>query len=350
MFDLTTKIDNNRVALTKDEILKRVSEADLFKKYLNRDPSKKKRVTNPLRQDESPGCAFYTNDNNRLMFHDFALGQSWDCFGVVMEKYNLGFYDALKRINKDFSLRLNTINPVPEKYKSLFQVKKKKESSDLLYQIVVDDWDKDNLAYWKRFGIDKATLIAHSVYPVKYVYINKKLHWRSTEKNPIYGYVYPSGRLKCYRPLSPEPTNKWTGNATSEDINCYSKLPFLGKHLIITKSMKDALVAIKLGFIAIAPQGENNSLQTPKYQSLRHTFDKIVVLYDNDDPGITGANKASLEMECSTVMIPLSYGVKDLAEFREKYGPKKTKELLEKLVVKNSMTCSTKNLLKSTKA
>lgn len=61
--------------------------------------------------------------------------------------------------------------------------------------------------YWDRFRIprhvvDRYTFLARSVYK------NESYWGRSTTSNPIFIYPFPSGRMKIYRPLSPDTDKK----------------------------------------------------------------------------------------------------------------------------------------------
>jgi hypothetical protein len=62
----------------------------------------------------------------------------------------------------------------------------------------------------------------------------------------------------------------------------------LGKPLIITKSLKDCIVLNKLGYNAIAPQGESAFLTEKELFCYKYIFgeDNIYLLWDNDLPGI----------------------------------------------------------------
>jgi len=336
---ITTKQIREKVPISKENILSRVKEEDLFKYYLKRDSSEKGLHTNPLRNDNHAGCAFFTSDQGRLLFQDFATAETYDIFRVVQEKYNLNFWEALVRINQDFKLRLGTKNPK----KVTINIDRKKKEAKLI-QVVPQPWNKDNLQYWNQFGITEEILTKFDVYAVDKVYVNKKMVARSTKKNPIYCYNFPfSNRVKIYRPLSPDKKKKWFSNTTSEDIFGSLQLPFLGETLIITSSLKDVMTLYLLGYTAIAPQAESVRFSKAYVDSLKSTFDEVIVFMDNDGKfnppkGKSGKGKEQTMFHCKkydTPFILIPDGEpKDISDYYKKYGKEATKKLMKSLLQK----------------
>ena len=97
------------VQLNKDNILKKTTQEAIMEKYLGLPVDLDKSYINPLRNDHEPGCKYWYSKTGKLYFHDFSRGFMWDCFAVVQHKYDLSFYAALSRINKDMALNLNKI-------------------------------------------------------------------------------------------------------------------------------------------------------------------------------------------------------------------------------------------------
>tara|TARA_R110000851_G_scaffold214993_7_gene367697 strand:+ start:1768 stop:2133 length:366 start_codon:yes stop_codon:yes gene_type:complete len=116
-----------------------------------------------------------------------------------MEKFNISFQESLNKIIKDFKIDLTTKLPASEKQKldKKFEIKKKK------IQAIIQDFSEEELDYWYSFGITKETLERFNVKSAKYIYIDKEMAMRSTDRNPIFVYYFPnSERLKIYRPLT----------------------------------------------------------------------------------------------------------------------------------------------------
>ena len=63
-------------------------------------------------------------------------------------------------------------------------------------------------------------------------------------------------------------------------------LPKMGEYLVVTKSLKDVMTLYNLGIPAIAPISENCFLSEAQYHRLKERFKHIILLYDNDRPGL----------------------------------------------------------------
>ena len=66
-------------------------------------------------------------------------------------------------------------------------------------------------------------------------------------------------------------------------------LPKSGEYVVITKSMKDVMCLYSLGIPSIAPTSENCFLSEAQYHKLKERFKYIILLYDNDRPGLKAA-------------------------------------------------------------
>lgn len=140
-------------------------------------------------------------------------------------------------------------------------------------------------------------------------------------------------KFKIYRPLEQEP-NKWLSNCTTYDIQGYEQLPPKGDLLIITKSLKDIMVLHKLGYIAIAANSENTLIPDKAIKDLSNRFEKIIILYDTDLPGIHGAKSMRDTYNLKCILIPRKYKIKDISDFIKEHKIKKTKKMLKELLWK----------------
>ncbi len=102
-----------------------------------------------------------------------------------------------------------------------------------------------------------------------------------------------------------------------------------GEYLVITKSLKDVMVLYEFGIPAIAPNSENLFVTDAQYKKLKSKFKNILVLYDNDLAGIQGLKRIKNKYpEIKVSFIPRKYGVKDISDFRKKYGLTETQKLI----------------------
>lgn len=315
-----------KTPLTKTNLLCRIEESEIFKKYLGRDPDVGGLSTNPMRNDTHPGCSFYTSSGGRLFFKDWATGESYDCFKVVQETLGLSFYRALERINEDFNVGLGTDSPIsiiPKESSFIF-----KDSKSTIIQIIPKEYTQKELGYWKSNGIHRDTLQKWGVYSVDKVYINKRLRMRSTETNPIFAYVFPDDSIKLYRPLGRR-ADKWKGN--SSYIFGWNRLPLIPSNeiIIITSSFKDAMYLDELGYNVVAPQAESYTWKREEIEMLQSLFKEILVFYDNDgefhpSKGVSGKGKQATIKLCKKfklkyIIIP-DGKPKDITDLHKKYG------------------------------
>lgn len=171
----------------------------------------------------------------------------------------------------------------------------------------------------------------------KSVYINGILKYISTERNPIYAYRLAKERLKIYRPLARNSQAKWRCNTKSTDFH----IPKIvweqpTQLLILTSSCKDAMVLHELGYRAIAPASEMSIPPQELISKLKDAYPHIVFFMDSDKAGMTQNYKLSRMYKCPYLVIP-NYerlGVKDISDYREKYGEESTKKTINKMLSK----------------
>ena len=90
------------VNLTKEYILSKISEEEIFEHYGVR--IQKGLFCSPIRRDKHPTVAFYRNKTGRLIMHDFGDNTYTDCFALVEALFNVSYYKALVIIANDFKL------------------------------------------------------------------------------------------------------------------------------------------------------------------------------------------------------------------------------------------------------
>ena len=107
-------------------------------------------------------------------------------------------------------------------------------------------------------------------------------------------------------------------------------LPKNGEFLVCTKSLKDVMLLYEYGIPAIAPCSENEFLSDTQYERIKSRFKHILLLWDNDLPGISAANKIRKKHPDIEVMfLPIKGPDKDISDFRKAHGNKRTLELIE---------------------
>lgn len=291
---------------------------------------KTKIIRSPFRQDKNPTCSFYYSKTNRLYLHDFATEEHIDVFEAVKRKLGLTYKQVLDRIIED-----------KDKFDTEFYVEESKENK---LEFVIGD--NSLYDYYNRYHISKSTLLRFDVYSAKAIYINEEVVAKSTKTNPIFTYLFPSGNVKVYRPLSKDKSKKWSGNANMRDIAGIKQLPKRGRILFVTSSLKDVMMLYELGYNAIAFNGEGYGVSGDTFEVMKETLSKLdkrfehVIFYmDNDAPGIAFGTKLHYVHKKKFIYNP-EHKPKDLSDYVQKYGVINGKRLIKKLLSKQFKTKS----------
>ena len=323
----TTK---NVEKLDKDNILKYVSEYDIFRYYYGKFETGVS-YNSPLRKDKNPSFNIYYNNNGKLYYKDFghSLG---DCFKFVSLLYNLSFYETLILINKDFNLKLYD-NVCINKPVRLFETEIQKEKTQVVIQPVFRPFNEFDKNYWSSYGITKNNLLQFNVKACNKVFKDGYLLIKHLDYNPIYSYVV-NGQYKIYKPLEKNKKYKWMSNMKSdnlfglEQIDETKQYPFI----FITSSLKDIMVLNTVGITAVAPIAEGVYINDTLINRLKKLTNNIIVNFDSDIAGVNYSKTLTERINCSYWNIPKEYNAKDISDFRKIYGYDKTKELLNKFL------------------
>ncbi len=320
------------ITITKELILDRVNEETLMEHYLG-VPVKKGLLRSPLRNDNKPTCAFYrSKKSGRLVFKDFAGFFSGDFVSVVMYKFNCSYGKALQIIANDFGIVHNK-NLVVNKPLIKYSNTKFEDSTDAVIQVEIKDFDKYELEWWEKFGIDLCTLKKFKVFSCKNVFLNNNLFHLYKENQLVFGYYggIREGieRWKVYFPNNRK--YRFISNWKSLRLQGSHMLPKSGEYLVVTKSLKDVMTLYNLGIPAIAPISENCFVSEAQYDRLKERFENIILLYDNDRPGLRAMISIRKKFpEVIPIWIPLEYNAKDISDFYARYKRDKTIDLIEK--------------------
>ena len=321
--------------LTKDMLLNKYSEETFMEYYLG-FPVDKKLHTSPLRDDHNPTCSFFRTTNGTLLFHDFGDGSYRDFVKVVMDKYGASYHKALRIIANDFNI-------VPdasyEKNSGIvnYPLRPFTNGSSARIQVEIRDFTDGDIAWWKQFGISKKTLQFYRVYSCKTVFLDSVPYTISGEQK-VFGYFggIDNGK-ELWRIYYPENrTHRFLTNWSSRKIQGWEQLSSSGKLVVITKSMKDVMLLHELGIDACAPNSEMLFLTEEQLANLKSRFKYLVVLYDNDLPGIASMNRLKKKHpELLYTWIPRDKA-KDLSDLYRDFGRDVVISLIKKFIQKLS--------------
>ena len=330
--------DDASISMTAEDILKRISEYDIFKFYCKNFQDIDKSFCSDLRKDKNPDCRIYVSNNNQVRYKDFASGENYDCWNYVMTKFGSTYHEAIRIISSDFNL--TNVRPKFKPIEGLMPNKEFKEKhvhnapkKKALITIKPQNWKITDVEYWGRYNIPLELLDRYNVFSAEYAYLikgDKRITFQYKKTNPMYAYrfnrVGESCSYKIYWPLSPEKQFKWLfSGGASDDIEGYDQLPLHGDMLILTKSLKDCMCYSLLGLPAISLQGEGNKLEQSLVDKLLKRFKRIIINYDNDERGIIETNKLAEQYNFDYMYIDKE---KDLSDYIEKYGLDKAKIMI----------------------
>ena len=269
--------------ITKDDILNVISQEEIYSFYTGEEITSGVKINSPLRNDNVPSFAFYyhKNENNALMFYDFATKESGDCIIFVRKLFGLGYKDTLFKITYDFKL---SIVEITEERKKVIHSKKIVEKSQVKIGIKSRKWKLRDANFWGSFGITKNTLNFYNVKPIEYVFFNG-----DPSKVDKCSYAYLELKddkvsYKIYQPFNKH--YKWMNNANYSVHQGYTQLPEKGDLLIITKSLKDVM-SIKdvMGISSVGLQSESVMMKQSVMDEYKYRFTKVICLFDNDKAG-----------------------------------------------------------------
>ena len=257
-------------------------------------------------------------------FKDFSSGYQGDCIELVKHLFNLsGRGQATNKILLDYQLFLrNNTTYTPEA--AMFHDKYKVVDYEMRH------WTNFDQTYWMSFKLGSGMLDRYNVVPLAFFTMSKTEQDGSItshifRKSHIYGYFRNDGSL--YKIYMPKSTQKKFIKVENY-IQGTDQLRYDCKYLIITSSLKDLMAFNKLGISnieAIAPDSENTMIGEKAIGELKLKYHKIVVLFDNDDPGIKAAQRYSDMYGFSYILLPME---KDLSDSVKVHGIDKVRETL----------------------
>ena len=322
--------------LTKESILKCVSQEDIFRYYLNEDITEVTKISSPFRNDRVPSFSIYyhRDKRNTLMFYDFATKDCGDFIVLVMKMFGLNYPQALGKIAYD--LGLSDFDVDTNKNVSLYsKMERLKEKAVVKIGINRRDWNQHDKIFWSGFGISKKTLDKFNVIPIKYIFYND---------NPVladplaYAYrEYKDGILsyKIYQPKSANKRFKWINNANYSVHQGYTQLPKTGDLLIITKALKDVMsLHDVVGISSIGLQSESVTMKESVMDEYKSRFKNVLCLFDNDKAGIALSKQFAELYNIPYFLIPELPRVTDFSDLVKIKGKQEASKIIHQLINK----------------
>jgi hypothetical protein len=313
-----------RLKLTAESILEKISDYDIFMRYMPDKSWKLNHVTySPFRQERNPSFLI-GNKHGFISFIDFAdTNLRGNCFQFVKLLFSFATHDdVLKHIDKDFGLGILS-GESKEEYKQIVSQYKQPEITkrNSLIQVITRKFNTTELEYWNQYHQSADDLRANNVYAIKKVFLNKQLFYIK-EDELTFGYLY-DGHWKIYRPYG-DKKNKWVPNNVpitamdgKEDIsNC--------KVAFINKSKKDYMVMKKVFPCSCAVQNEGiGCFSHENLEFLKANSDRQILSFDSDVTGVQNSQQITKLFDFEYANVPRKYlkeGIKDWADLAKVHG------------------------------
>jgi len=313
--------------LTVDNIFKKITSYDIFRKYCLEFKEVGKAFHSPFRTDKHPS-AFIIYYNGDLLFKDFG-GDSLRAINFVSKLLSLNFPETLERINNDFGLGLEGGEFENSKTENKKIVLYDKE--DLVIKIKRKNWEQKDIDYWMQYDIQLTTLKLFDVYPISHYSINDYIEIADSLAYS-YDYYWENDifRRKIYQPFSKK---KWVNNG-GKVVQGEGMLPKTGDLLIITSSLKDVMTLYELGYTAIAPTSETAFVPDKYFEKQTSRFKHKLLFFDSDDTGIKRSIELSEKWNIDYILIPRENDKdpKDISDFVKQNGKNSAERIIKQIL------------------
>lgn len=307
-------------SLDVNELIKKVGEETILTHYFNvtQIPCV---INSPLRKDKHPSFAILYTKSQRIMYKDFATGESGGLFDLLQRYFNDTFENTLLRVYEDLKYNIVSQNKVQklDKFTILPSIKIK---------VKTREWLPYDLEWWEQYGINQKWLEFGQIYPITDIFLikNKNTNIVPAEK---YAYAFLEFKdeiqtIKIYQPESKR--YKWLCTHDDSVWDLWQQLPKNGNHLIITSSRKDALCLwANLGIPSCCLQSEQMQPKEKVIKELQNRFKNIYIIYDNDynklyNTGQKHAINLASMYHLKNICIDSKYGVKDPSDLFKQIG------------------------------
>lgn len=306
-------------SVTLEDILEKVSEADLLFYYLGvtEIPCV---ICSPFRIDKHPSFSIRTLDGKRIQWRDFATKESGTILDLFEKLWKVSYIAVINKIWEDiprFS-KCGVANAEMHQSENKCVIKEVANTKISKLECKIREWQKHDIRYWEDYGITKDWLQFAEVYPISHKIITKGDR-RMVFGADKYAYAYverKEGRitLKIYQPFNTQGF-KWSNQHDGSVISLWTKLPKLGDKVCICASLKDALCLwANTGIPAIALQGEGYKISDTAIKELKERFIKVYILFDNDETGLADGVKLAQITGFTNIVLPPFDGGKDISD------------------------------------
>ena len=323
---------NKKKELTKENILNLISQYDIYRLYMPNKWELNKVCHSPFRRDSEKSFIIGTKFGE-ITHKDFADSNiKGNCFSFVRQLLQCTYIEALRAIDRDFSLGIST--GTTSKHTTIVTtyqqpIIEEKQYSNI--QCITRKFTNSELHYWNNYYQDIEDLKANNVFSISKIFLNKE-RFNVKETELRFGYFY-EGQWKIYRPFNERKT-KWLPNnvpltyleGKENIIQCDTA--------IITKSKKDMMVLKKVYPCVCAVQNESSAcFSEENVLFLKDNSEKQVLCFDSDKAGVSNSQLITKQYDFGYLNVPRNYlsdGINDFADLGKEYGIETIEKILKK--------------------
>lgn len=282
----------------------------------------------PLKRDRQPSGSIFSREGIWFL-KDFAgKFPTMTAIQFVQNKYSLDFREAIEKICQDMG-----INPSTKEYKPIqvFERAPVYEQSEMHIGFSTCKFDNAHAQYWEDYHLSEDYLAKYNVFRVKDLSINRRRITLEKHEKTFAYWAEDIDRVKILR-IGVDKKYKWRTNVNNNYI-WFKDLYTTCNKLVVSKSVKDALVLSLFGICSVATQNEDAGILETNLDLLYNISDNLIVNFGSDVQGkeqsLAITKKYGLK-HYNTPDYGLEKGANDAAEFAKIYGLKALETHLKK--------------------
>ena len=274
-----------KTLLTRDNILRRANEYDIYRFYLGQDLKIGRAIHSPFRDENNPSFSINVSKDGSILHVDYGDSEKrGDCVEFVMQLFNLTFRDALNRIDSDMQLGI-TNKKGTQFVKAEAPIGFIHKEPPAFIQVITKAFTVEELEYWKMFEINLDDLVKENVFSVKKAFLNRqRMPLPSNEL--VFAYLQLD-KWKIYRPFARYKKDKFRSNIPNDWMSGLDKIVPGSPISLVTKSKKDEILLSKIIPATCSVQSENVvAISSENIQILKKNSILQYVNFDSDETGV----------------------------------------------------------------
>lgn len=298
--------------ISSDEILEMTNGGwDIFCKEIGKFPVGRS-FKHPLKEDRKISGSIVKRGNLWFLCDFAGTFKTMTAIKFIELKYKTDFKGAISRICKELSINEDNkeYQPDPD-----IQKEPKLPTEYVHISFSTSKFDKKHAEYWNSYHLSEDYLKKYNVFRVKDLFINRR---RIALKSNELTYAYWADDIQSTKILrvGAGDSNKWRTNVPNDYI-WYENLYEGCDKLIISKSVKDALVLTLFNICSVATQNESAKILSSNIQRLSSKSKELIINYGSDYQGKEESWKITKKFGIKHYNTPdelLKFGVNDVAE------------------------------------